>query len=396
MTTRVLIADDQPDVRSALEALIRSEQSLELVGSAEDAAQAIELARVHQPDVALIDYRMPGGGPAAAAGIRSCSPSTAVVALSAHGDRGSVFEMLRSGAVGYLVKGAPAEEILLTIQRSNDGHGVLSSEVTAGVVHGLANELQRQQRGEQEQRENVARVRGVLTPGVLSIAYQPIVALQTGDTVGFEALARFKGIQPEWPPAEWFAVAADVGLRTELELAALELALTRLDSLPANSFLSVNVWPEALASPAVLERIGAAQPDRIVIEVTEHAAIDDYDRLVTTLADFRRRGGRLAIDDAGAGFASLRHVLRLDPDMIKVDGSLVRDIESDRAARALTRALVSFAREMGKLVVAEGIETASALDVLRELGIDYGQGYHLGRPAALPEITQHRQVQSNA
>lgn len=126
MPTTVLIADDQVEVREALELLVASEPSFELVGLAEDADQAIELAGRHNPDVALIDFKMPGGGgPRATREIRVCSPGTRVVALSAYGDRSSVFQMLRAGAVGYLVKGASAAEVHSAITRSAHGERVL-------------------------------------------------------------------------------------------------------------------------------------------------------------------------------------------------------------------------------------------------------------------------------
>ena len=379
-----MIADDEVEIRKALETLIAGEESLELVGLAGDAAEAIELARLHRPDVALIDFKMPaGGGPRAAREIGSCSPQTRVVALSAYEDRGSVFQMLRAGAAGYLVKGAPAEEILEAIRRSTQGQGVLSSEVAAEVVQELAGRLERQEDEEKGRRERVRRIRRVLEGDALSMVFQPIVELATGRVVGFEALARFAG-EPWQAPDLWFEEAASVGLQTDLELAAARRALTCVESLPDDVYLSINVSPGALISPSVLEAFSKPPLDHIVIEVTETAPIEDYEALNFVLVELRARGGRLAIDDAGAGFASLRHVLRLSPDMIKIDCSLIRGIETERAARALTSALVSFALELGQTVIAEGIENRAAVDALRALGVRYGQGYYLGRPGDLP------------
>jgi EAL domain-containing protein (putative c-di-GMP-specific phosphodiesterase class I) len=118
--------------------------------------------------------------------------------------------------------------------------------------------------------------------------------------------------------------------------------------------------------------------------MTEHAPIADYDALRRALASFRSNGGRLAVDDAGAGFASLKHVLQLGPDILKVDSSVIGEIRSDRAARALTTALLSFASEMGELVVAEGVEDDDTVAVLRQLGVPYCQGFYFGAPAPLP------------
>lgn len=382
MGTRVLIADDQAEVREALIALISSEPSLELVGSAEDADQAIKLTQLHRPDVALLDLKMPGGGARAAREIGLCSPETRVVALSAYEDRASVFQMLRAGAIGYVVKGARAEEIVETIHRAAQGQVVLSAEVTGGVVHELAERLELQEDVEERRREQVRRIRRVLHDGALRMAFQRIVELDSGSLAGFEALARFE-VEPRQAPDLWFADAAAVGLQTDLELATVSLALAHVDRLPKGTFLFVNVDPNTLSSPSILQAFADARVARVVIEMTEHAQVDDYDALNQALLEVRARGGRLAVDDAGAGFASLRHILRLSPDFIKIDGSLIREIETDRAARALTSALVSFAREMGLAVVAEWVESKRSVEVLRALGVRYGQGYHLGSPDGL-------------
>jgi EAL domain-containing protein (putative c-di-GMP-specific phosphodiesterase class I) len=368
--------------------VIAADGSFEVVGVAEDAAQAIELARRHRPQVALVDVRMPGGGGAhAVREIRSCSPETRVVILSAYGDRSSVFEMLRAGATGYLVKGASVEEILETLRRSSEGESVLSPEVTGEVVHELAGQLEQLEDAEARWGERIGRVRMLLGDGGLDVRFQPIVELAEGRTVGFEALARFPLEQDE-APGYWFEEAAAVGLRTELELAALEAALAHAEQLPAGAFLSVNVSPQAALSPSVLRALGDAPLERVVIEVTEHAQVDDYDALNRALREPRAAGARLAIDDAGAGFASLRHVLRLSPDLIKLDASLIGDLERTSAARALASALIAFAREMDITVVAEGVESAALAAELAALGVRYGQGRHLGEPAELPVSTQ--------
>jgi EAL domain-containing protein (putative c-di-GMP-specific phosphodiesterase class I) len=123
---------------------------------------------------------------------------------------------------------------------------------------------------------------------------------------------------------------------------------------------------------------------RVVLELTEHDAVTEYDELGTALDRLRDLGIRVAIDDAGSGYSSLQHILRLRPDIIKLDIALTRGIDADPARRALAEALVSFGREIGALITAEGIETAEQLDTLRRIGARYGQGYHLARPAALP------------
>jgi EAL domain-containing protein (putative c-di-GMP-specific phosphodiesterase class I)/ActR/RegA family two-component response regulator len=375
MPTTVLIADDQVEVREALELLVATEPAFELVGMAEDVDQAIALAREHHPDVALVDFKMPGGGgPRATREIRASSPGTRVVALSAYGDRASVFQMLRAGAIGYLVKGASAQEVHDAIVRSASGERVLSAAVTADVVHELRAQLERESAVEEAR----------LDEGGIGLVFQPIVAL--GDrkrVVGFEALARFV-VAPDRGPAEWFAEASEIGLGVDLELATMRLSLDRIGELPAGAFLSVNAGPDTLVTPAAAELLRDAPAGRVVLEITEHAPVADYDALRRALVAFCGAGGRLAVDDAGAGFASLRHVLRLAPDIIKIDSGVIGEIRSDRAARALTAALLSFANEMGQLVIAEGVEDDDTATVLRTLGVPYGQGFHFGEPTPSP------------
>ena len=380
---RVLIADDEPMVRDALADVIAGEASLELVGAAEDADQAIALARLHGPDVALLDVKMPaGGGVRAAARIRACSPRTHVVGLSAYDDRGSVLHMIRSGAVGYLVKGTPVEEILATIHRVVRGQGALSSEVAAEVVRELADHLDRQQREWDSRSQQGWRIRRVLDGDGLSVVFQPIVDLGSGQIVGQEALARFSDM-PCRPPDQWFAEATAVGLGADLELAAARAALADLERLPTGVFLSLNLSPAVLITDGFLAMMAAVPAERIVIEVTEHARVDDYDALCDVLRLVRQRGSRLAIDDTGAGFASLQHILRLAPDLIKIDMSLTRGIDGNQAQHALAGALISFAAEIHASIIAEGIETAAEAAALRPLGAHYGQGYYLGPPAPL-------------
>ncbi|MEN0105736.1 MAG: EAL domain-containing protein, partial [Pseudomonas sp.] len=126
-------------------------------------------------------------------------------------------------------------------------------------------------------------------------------------------------------------------------------------------------------------------PRRLVLEITEHAAVADYVRLEQALAPFRQRGVRLSIDDTGAGYASMRHILELSPDIIKLDMSITQGINNDFKRRALASSLIAFARETGSSVVAEGVETREELETLRALGVHKIQGYLLGRPLPLSE-----------
>lgn len=380
---RVLIADDEPAVIAVLTRLIEAEPALELVGTAHDAEAAIVLARRLRPDVALVDVRMPhGGGPRATREITESAPGTAVVALSANSDRESVFQMIEAGALGYLVKGAWGHELVETITRAARRESELSPEITRHVVGKLSHELRVEQQGIERRRAIEARIDGVLRQGGLSLVYQPIVRLADSLVVGYEALARFTP-PPDLPPDRWFADAEEVGRRLELELQALRRAFADLARLPDASVLAVNLSPGTILSTALGETLVGVDLGRVLLEVTEQAPVEEYGAFTAALESFRANGGRLAVDDAGAGFASLRHVLRLTPDVIKLDRALIEHVDSDRSSRALASAFVAFAREVDTIVLAEGIERRVQLDALLELGVTHGQGYLLGRPAPL-------------
>ena len=213
------------------------------------------------------------------------------------------------------------------------------------------------------------------------MVFQPVFDLEQGAIVSFEALARFSG-EPGRPPSAWFAEANDVGLGAELELAAVESALRQLDDLPEGTDLAVNVSPATVLSERFAELLEDVA-ERVVIELTEHAEVVDYEALLEALAPLRAIGARIAIDDVGAGFANLRHILLLRPDIVKLDVSLTHEIASDPARTSLASSLVEFAGGIDSHVTAEGIETHEELDLLRSIGVSYGQGYFLGRPEPL-------------
>jgi len=224
------------------------------------------------------------------------------------------------------------------------------------------------------------RLNGLIEQGGLHMVYQPIVDIATGGIVGAEALARFHG-EPVRGPDKWFEEAHAVARGPELELLAVECAVAGLDRLPQGAYLSLNVSPHTILSGKLEGLLEGAPAQRLVLELTEHAPIEEYADLAAALQPLRAAGLRLAIDDAGSGYASFRHILQLRPDIIKLDQSLIRDIDLDDGRRALALALITFARKTGSMIVAEGVETERELAVLRSLGVDMAQGYLLGRPA---------------
>ncbi|MCW2777136.1 MAG: diguanylate cyclase/phosphodiesterase with sensor [Frankiales bacterium] len=212
--------------------------------------------------------------------------------------------------------------------------------------------------------------------------FQPVVATDGLGVVGVEALTRFPDGRS---PLDWFLLAARHDVGVELELLAVDAALAALPALAEGGrFLAVNLSPAALAAPAVartmadLGRRGLL--GSLVVEITEHEAVEDYDALNRLLAPWRDAGLRLAVDDTGAGHSSLRHVLLLEPDIIKLDRELVTAVETDATRADLIASLVAFADRSGRALVAEGVETAAELACLTRLGVHLVQGFHLARP----------------
>jgi diguanylate cyclase (GGDEF)-like protein len=226
----------------------------------------------------------------------------------------------------------------------------------------------------------LAAVEAVLSlpDGVVPV-FQPLVSLSTGQVAGYEALARFPH-PPARRPDEWFAVAQRVGLGPQLEARALRAA-TEAGGRPPGTFLSFNLSASALMSDEAIAALPRDLSD-IVIEITENERVGDDDALATRLEPLRKRGARIAVDDAGAGYSGLQQVMRIQPDIIKLDRSLVANVDTDPAKAALIDSFVRFARRTGATVCAEGIETPEELKVLADLDVTYGQGFGLARPAA--------------
>lgn len=233
------------------------------------------------------------------------------------------------------------------------------------------------------QSEIESRILPVLEATGLTVVLQPIVDLKTGRRVGAEALSRF--------PQEWglgpdivFEQAHSIGVGGELELLAVERAAASLEHV--TGYLAVNLSPGMIVDPRGQTLLRSLPMERIVLEVSEHDPVDDYPELCAAIEPLRARGMRLAIDDAGAGFSSLRHIVLMSPDIIKLDRSIVAGVSHDRVLTPLVRSLVQFAHESGATTVAEGVETCEDAQALVTLGVDLGQGWHFGRPVPPKEL----------
>jgi EAL domain-containing protein (putative c-di-GMP-specific phosphodiesterase class I) len=238
-----------------------------------------------------------------------------------------------------------------------------------------------------EHEEKVARITSVLELGQPHMVYQPIYRSSERRIIGVECLSRFD-LEPRRTPDVWFAEAREIGLGVRLELNAILSALDGLRGVTGDFYVALNVSPQTIVIGGIDGYIDDLDPRRVVLEITEHSLVDDYGLLNERLVPLREAGVRIAVDDAGAGYASMRHVLAIHPDIIKLDLSLTRGIDSDSPRRALAAALIEFARQTQSHVVAEGVETASELAALQALGVDDVQGYHLARPLEAAVLAQ--------
>ena len=233
-----------------------------------------------------------------------------------------------------------------------------------------------------ESRRRIERV--LATPELLQRAFQPILSLVSGAVVGHEAFSRFVS-EPVRPPDRWFAEAKRVGLGAELQALAIEriIAVATQAGLPDETFLSLNVSPSYLAHPAVAAALARADPATLVVEITEEEAVNDYVALRQAVAPYLARGVRFAVDDAGAGFASMRHVTELGPAFVKLDAYLVRGMRSRQTLQAFLRAIHAFTADIGASLIAEGVEAPGDLANLTRTGLPLlAQGYAIARPGA--------------
>ena len=380
---RVVIADDEPVVVEYLKlALTYEAGEFAVVGTASDAGGAVEAVRRHQPDVLLLDLHMPGGGVEVAQLASSLSPATKVLVFTgdAHGE--ALLALLPSGISGYLTKPATSVEVIDAVRSVATGRMRFVPGIAARAITELTKRLYAEQIDEVRAERARQRIERTIRARRFAIVAQPVFDLRSGEPAGMETLTRFDGV-PDRPPDVWFAEAEVVNRRIDLELATARAAIELLEHVAEHLWLSINLSPATLLSGPIAVLFEGVDLTRVVIELSEHAAVDDYGFLNAALDRWRNRGVRVAVDDAGSGYASFAHVLKAQPDFIKLDGSLTTEIDTDAGQQALSAAVSQFARRVGAVIIAEGIETEAQLEALRLAGVGFGQGYLLGHPAPL-------------
>ncbi|GAA0397461.1 hypothetical protein GCM10009133_03120 [Cocleimonas flava] len=230
-----------------------------------------------------------------------------------------------------------------------------------------------------EKKEMTDRVISILDPSKLNMVYQPIYDIQQDKITGYESTLRVM-TNPYRTPDVWINEAKQVGVSANLEIMAIKKATTELEQLPKDTYVSINTSPEHIINGAIATALKEISPKKVVLEITEHAPITDYVEFREALKPLRDRGILLAIDDAGAGYASFQHILEIAPDVIKLDTSIIHDVNVDPARHALATAIISFAKETNAEIIAEGVETQEEYNALRLLGVNKIQGFYIGRP----------------
>lgn len=383
----LLVVDDSEMNVMLMRSLLASAGAARVEGVT-DPRRAVEIYCRLQPDLVLLDLHMPDmDGLAvlrALKAVTSLNEFVPVIMLTGDATAGAKTRALALGANDILTKPFDVTEVLLRVNNHLEIRALQQTlrRHNQDLEEEIRGRKASEQRSVERRAERERQLRRVLDSHRINIVFQPIIDLRSNRIEGFEALARFSG-EPPRPPNEWFADAAELGLGEELELLAVQSAIAKLHQVPNDTYLSVNVAPRTAVDSYLAAAISPVA-ERIVVELTEHTAVSEYDVLLTAVQTLRELGARIAIDDAGSGYASLQHILLLRPDIIKLDIGLTRGIHSDPARRALGVALVQFGRDIGADITAEGIEETGELDTLKHLGASAGQGFLLGRPGPLP------------
>ncbi len=358
---RALVIDDDPAHVEFLVGLLER-AGLHGIASAPDGRTGADVAAAIHPDVILLALVMEGmDGYAVLEELATTAADAAYlpVVVTVDPTKDTVHRALSLGARDFLATPFDATEVILRVRnlletgylhRTLREHNIALSD--ALERRSAQDHLRKRMRDEQRD-----RIEAVLSDGTtMGMVFQPIIDLTDHTVVGMEALSRFAS-EPLRSPDLWFEEAASVGLGPTLEMKAVRAAVAQVSRLPHGAFMAVNASPELMISGKLDRLANDPACSRLVFELTEHEAVDDYGPIRDRMEPLLQAGARIAVDDTGAGYASLRHILLLQPQIIKLDRSLTHGVDHDPARRALASSLVSFAHDVGAELIAEGIET---------------------------------------
>jgi EAL domain-containing protein (putative c-di-GMP-specific phosphodiesterase class I)/GGDEF domain-containing protein len=264
------------------------------------------------------------------------------------------------------------------------------------IYRGIREAAQAARGAEQwERSRKVSDLKATIRDGAVFIEYHPIIVTETEEVYGFEALAR--GVRRELrSPEVLFEVAEEANMVWELSRLLRRRAVSGIiDELKEGQYLFLNIDPHDFDDPTFRnmepEDLGIPDPSRVVLEITERTAIKDYPRFQEYLKAFRARGFRFAVDDAGSGYAGLGSIANLAPDYIKLDISLIANIDTNFLKQNLVETMMQFANNHGTLVIAEGVERREEFETVRQIGVHFTQGFLFHRPryAGLPAERKH-------
>lgn len=373
----VVIVDDEPPMLRALQRSLDGSFQVAAFGAAE---QAMERVRKGGVSVVLSDIGMPGmSGIELLGAVREHDPDLPVVLITGSPSLESATKAIEHGVFRYLPKPFDGDQLASLVGQASQLHRLAMLKREALELRG-APSAPRQGRLNRSLRKALDS---------LTVVYQPIISTSRRGVYGYEALMRSP--EPEFPsPAHLLTAAEQSGALHQLGRVVRQRAIDGLRSVPSGTLLFLNLHPQDLADPE-LTRCGtplAENAHRIVLEVTERASLSGLDALKPTLATLRELGFRIAIDDLGAGYAGLTSFALLEPEIVKLDMALTRDIDQSAVKQKLVRSLRQLCGEMGMTIVVEGVETMAERDTLTALECDLLQGHLFGLPSSSPWCPQ--------
>jgi EAL domain-containing protein (putative c-di-GMP-specific phosphodiesterase class I)/GGDEF domain-containing protein len=365
--TTVAIHSEDPEVTDRLTATLLRVARVRLVG--EEDGRLVSLVDARPPSAAATVRRLVEGG-------GTC------LAIADGADLDRVVDLLGAGAAGCVAARSDAATLDRCMAAATRGMVTLPAALARGLAARATGGVAASSGRPAIERALLVQV---IAERRFAVVAQPIADLRTGEILAVESLARFTA-QPPLPPNVWLAAADDAGLRVALEHELLRAAMGLLPEVPAHIGVSVNLSPAAVMDPRLRDVLDGVPLDRLIIEITDHRQLDDYEPLSEALSPLRTAGLRIAVDDSGQGLSSLQQVAQLAPSFMKLNRTLTRNIDADPTKHALAYALSAFAAQIGSAVVAEGLETEAELQTLRALGAPLGQGYLLAHPRPIAEL----------
>ena len=373
---RILVVDDERHIRDVLAELLEIE-GFEVITAA-DGVEAIAKLELQSFDVVVSDLKMPNiGGLEVMKAVGRLCPDAVTVIMTGFGTVESAVRAMKEGAHDYVLKPFKADDLLAVIQ-----NGLAKRE----LAHEGADDwsVPSSRRSPERERLEIELDRVLAS---MALAIQPIIYADTCAIYGYEALLRAKSTEMSNPGAVLHA-AEVLGRLHDLGRRVRELALGVLSRIPEHAMLFLNAHPQDLLDPELFDADGelAKHASRIVIEITERSSLEQLGDIQAHVARLRTMGYRIAVDDLGAGYSGLTSLAQIEPEIVKLDMSLVRGIHNNPTRQKVVRSMTALAKDMGSLVVAEGVECEEEKDALLELGCDLLQGFLIARPSMLPPM----------